>query len=249
MNDITLSVSEVFGPTIQGEGPSQGRAVAFVRLGLCNLDCRWCDTPFTWDWTGKNGTAYDKETELHRMSIDDILVALDDLHDVDHAPIDRVVISGGEPLVQQRRLVHLIAALAERDIAVEIETNGTIIPNPDLAELALDGWVAFNCSPKLANSGIDHDTRIVPEALDAISQLPSIFKFVITDEHDCTEIETLVASTLNHVHPKQVYVMPEGIEREVILDRLPWVMTQAAKRGWSVSPRLHVLAYGNQRGI
>src|SRR4029450_7825218 len=45
-----LVVSEVFGPTFQGEGPSVGRRAGFVRLGRCNLDCSWCDTPYTWDW-------------------------------------------------------------------------------------------------------------------------------------------------------------------------------------------------------
>ncbi|MDQ3757733.1 MAG: 7-carboxy-7-deazaguanine synthase QueE, partial [Actinomycetota bacterium] len=36
---MTLVVSEVFGPTWQGEGPSVGRTAAFVRLGRCNLAC------------------------------------------------------------------------------------------------------------------------------------------------------------------------------------------------------------------
>lgn len=41
-----LLVSEVFGPTVQGEGKHCGRIAAFVRLGGCNLHCRWCDTPY-----------------------------------------------------------------------------------------------------------------------------------------------------------------------------------------------------------
>ena len=52
----SLTVSEIFGPTFQGEGPFTGRAAVFLRLGRCNLDCKWCDTPYTWDWKGKNGT-------------------------------------------------------------------------------------------------------------------------------------------------------------------------------------------------
>jgi len=38
-------------------------------LGRCNLDCAWCDTPFTWDWAGKNGTVYDPTVELRRMPV------------------------------------------------------------------------------------------------------------------------------------------------------------------------------------
>jgi 7-carboxy-7-deazaguanine synthase len=44
-----LLVSEVFGPTLQGEGPHTGQAAAYIRLGGCNLRCRWCGTAFTWD--------------------------------------------------------------------------------------------------------------------------------------------------------------------------------------------------------
>ena len=47
-----LAVSEIFGPTHQGEGPSTGRLCGFVRLARCNLSCLWCDTPYTWDWGG-----------------------------------------------------------------------------------------------------------------------------------------------------------------------------------------------------
>lgn len=56
-----LVVSEVFGPTFQGEGPSLGRRAGFVRLGRCNLDCSWCDTPNTWDWS-----RFDPAIELRR---------------------------------------------------------------------------------------------------------------------------------------------------------------------------------------
>ena len=47
MDPLTLVVAEVFGPTVQGEGPSAGRRASFIRLGGCNLHCDWCDTKFT----------------------------------------------------------------------------------------------------------------------------------------------------------------------------------------------------------
>lgn len=61
-----LVVNEIFGPTIQGEGPSSGRRCGFHRLGGCNLSCRWSDTPYTWDWTGvsDSGNALDPRVEL-----------------------------------------------------------------------------------------------------------------------------------------------------------------------------------------
>ena len=49
-SDSGLIVSEIFGPTIQGEGPFSGRRAFFLRLGICNLRCTFCDSKFTWDW-------------------------------------------------------------------------------------------------------------------------------------------------------------------------------------------------------
>src|SRR5262249_51216898 len=39
-----VRVSEIFGPTIQGEGPLIGRPSVFVRTAGCDYRCAWCDT-------------------------------------------------------------------------------------------------------------------------------------------------------------------------------------------------------------
>src|SRR5947209_7598941 len=41
---MTIPVVEVFGPTIQGEGPVAGRPTVFVRTGGCDYRCSWCDS-------------------------------------------------------------------------------------------------------------------------------------------------------------------------------------------------------------
>ena len=49
MSGVELKLSEIF-ESIQGEGPTAGEPCVFLRLAMCNLHCRWCDTKYTWDW-------------------------------------------------------------------------------------------------------------------------------------------------------------------------------------------------------
>ena len=166
-SDGELVVAEVFGPTFQGEGPSIGRRAGFVRLGRCNLDCAWCDTPYTWDWD-----RFDPADELRRSPIAAVLAELDAM-----TP-EIVVITGGEPLLQQRHLGPLLEGCAARGWPVEIETNGTIVPDPAVTAL-VHQW---NVSPKLANSGIDLARRIRPDALEAlVGTGRAVFKFVVAE--------------------------------------------------------------------
>lgn len=43
----SILISEIFGPTIQGEGALIGRPTVFVRTGGCDFRCRWCIAPET----------------------------------------------------------------------------------------------------------------------------------------------------------------------------------------------------------
>lgn len=239
-----LFLSETFGPTLQGEGPSQGRACFFVRLGLCNLTCSWCDTPYTWDWTGRNGIAYDKAAELTATDVDALVASLLRLTS---GPVRRVVVTGGEPFVQMTGLAQLVAALTGTGVDVEIETNGTIAPSDDLLACHGTGRLHVNCSPKLANSGVAYDDRVKPDALRALAGLDTSYKFVVTDRRDLDEIDDLVSAI--GCAPDRVYLMPEGRSAAAITEALPRLFSVAAERGWNLSPRLHVLAFDDKRGI
>ena len=225
-----LVVSEVFGPTFQGEGPSIGRRAAFVRLGRCNLTCTWCDTPYTWDWQ-----RFDPTVELTKLPTDDVVARLEAI-----AP-DIVVVTGGEPLLQQRRLLPLVEACVERGWPVEIETNGTIAPGKALIDLVAQ----WNVSPKLANSGVAEDRRISSTDLAVFSATGrAVFKFVAADEADLDEVADVV--TEHDLWP--VWVMPEGTDPDTIASRLKALAEPVLARGWNLTPRMHVLLWGDQRG-
>lgn len=226
----TLVVSEMFGPTFQGEGPSAGQRAAFVRLGRCNLACSWCDTPYTWDWEH-----HDPAAELTTMPVADVLAALDGMD------ASLLVVTGGEPLLQQRHLPPLLEGAKARGWTVEMETGGTLAPT--LVEGLVD---RYNVSPKLANSGMPLDRRYKPDVLRVFQAGGrAVFKFVVTGPADLDEVASVVAEC--DLEP--VWIMPEGTDAAVLVARMQELAPHVLTRGWNLTPRLHVLLWGDRRGM
>ncbi len=227
-----LLVAETFGPTLQGEGPSCGRQALFVRLSRCNLACPGCDTPYTWDWS-----RFDPRAEARRQTAAGLLEWA-----LGH-PTELVVITGGEPLLQQDRLVPLVAGLAAAGRRVEVETNGTLAPSPVFA-----GSVAgFSVSPKLTSFAAPGDARrrIDPGALRALAATGrAVFKFVASTVADLEEI----ADLQRRFDLAPVWVMAEGTTTERQLEVMRQIADEVVGRGWHLSARLHVLLWGDTRG-
>ena len=232
-----LIVSEVFGPTFQGEGPSLGQRCGFVRLGTCNLDCgrgpgaTWaCDTPYTWDWD-----RYRPAEELAVRAVDDVVAELAAMG------VDRIVVTGGEPLIQQRRLVPLLRQAADLGWAVEIETNGTIGPLPEVVALA----DRFNVSPKVRGSGVPAVRALRPAALSAFAGSgKAIFKFVASGPAELDEIGHVVA----RFGLSPVVIMPAGTDAAEVTSVARRLADPVLARGWDLTIRLHVLLWGDERG-
>ena len=229
MSEASLLVSEVFGPTVQGEGPSVGQVAGFVRLGRCNLACDWCDSKYTWDWEH-----YDPAEELHTLAVGSVLSQLEAMGRA------MVVVTGGEPLLQQRHLPPLLQGAKERSWRVEVETSGTIAP--DLPTGLVD---QFNVSPKLAHSGNARARPYRPEVLRAFRQTDrAVFKFVARDPSDLVEVDAMVAEC--DLDP--VYVMPEGTDPATTTARMRALAGPVLDRRWNLTPRLHILLWGDRRG-
>ncbi|MFD3938197.1 7-carboxy-7-deazaguanine synthase QueE [Streptomyces sp. NPDC058611] len=230
---LGLIVAECFGveqPTFQGEGPSCGTPALFIRLSRCNLTCAWCDTKYTWDWK-----RFDPVKESRRQTVADLLAwALS-------SPVGLVVITGGEPMLQQPKLIPLVRGLLAAGRRVEFETNATVAPAP---ALLVEG-VRFNASPKLANSGLAGDRRIVPAALEVLAASGrAVFKFVTRTVAELDEIDLLV----RRYGLDPVYVMPEGITPDGQIAAMRVLADAVAARRWHLAPRLHVLAFSDLRG-
>ncbi|MEY2426496.1 MAG: 7-carboxy-7-deazaguanine synthase [Actinomycetota bacterium] len=220
-----IVVSEIFGPTFQGEGPAIGRRCGFVRLGRCNQACSFCDTPWTWDWS-----RFDPAQELTEMSVDEIVAALEPM------AVDTVVLTGGEPLLQASKLEPLVRAFRERGWKTHVETAGTLAWETDL----IDQWVV---SPKLANSGMDEARRLKFDVVQQFAAQGAAFKFVVVALSDLDE----VAAIVERIGTTNVWIMPEGTDPATITERTAQLADAVVARGWNLTTRLHVLAWGNER--
>jgi len=228
-----MRINEIFGPTIQGEGPHAGQYCGFLRFAECNLSCSWCDTPYTWDWQH-----YDRSVESREMTLEEVADAVTALN------CYRVVLTGGEPMMQQRFFPELYQ---ETGCLFDVETNGTIAP----VTHALDAVDLFVVSPKLGHSGDPDKKRIKPLVLDAYSALAregkAVFKWVCQSVEDIRLVgEYCDEYAMPRTH---TWIMPEGANRSAHLENLVNLADATIEHGFNLSTRLHVLAWNDKRGV
>jgi organic radical activating enzyme len=158
---------------------------------------------------------------------------------------NHLVITGGEPLLQQSKLVGLLKMLGESsNICVELETNGTILPRRSLLKL-VNYWTV---SPKLSSSENLKAKREVRECYELFQSIPTgIFKYAVKDENDLAEIRLLRKKY--KVSPDKIILMPQTKSREDLLQKSPWLVEACKQHGYRFSTRLHILLWGNRRGV
>lgn len=210
-----MQISEIFY-SLQGEGISVGVPSIFIRLSGCHLRCSWCDSKFTWDM--KSGTT---------MTTEEII------KEIKKYPCKHLVITGGEPLIQQSGLKELLSAL--KGYYVEMETSGSL-------KSQIDQYINhYNCSPKLSNS---HNKRI---NLEKFPPSKTYYKFVVDNEKDLQEIKDFIKQ---HKLPKEhILLMPQGIKRSEINKRSKWLAEICKQENLRFSPRLHINIWGNKRKV
>jgi 7-carboxy-7-deazaguanine synthase len=273
-SEPSLRVSEIFS-SVQGEGPHVGRPSIFLRLGLCNLSCTWCDTPYTWLFSegrlarvtaaaadaARDGhaasttsadvaalAAYVKDDELEKVGVWRVRERIQTLA----IPATRaVVITGGEPLLHAKPLRGLVKSLVDGGFSIEFETNGTISP-AGLGLAAIEGVgrgvVHFNVSPKLANSCQPESLRLNYAVLAELMDCPSaVLKFVVDRDEDLAQVVTIVDKL--GVDGNKVYLMPQGKNPGELREKGAWLVEQCMRLGYKYAHRVHVELWGDKRGV
>ena len=239
--DETIRVSEIFGPTIQGEGALIGLPTVFVRTGGCDYRCSWCDSLHAVD-------AEYRDT-WRPMAANDVMAEIEHLSG--GAPL-MVTLSGGNPAIQP--LGGLIALGHQKGYRFALETQGSRARRwfADLDMLVL--------SPKPPSSGMETDWDILQDCVEAGRGAETVLKLVVFDGGDYTYARDVAArypdlpiylQPGNHTPPPpeddQAQVDQAGID-----DRMNWLIERAAQDHWyeaRVLPQLHVMLWGNKRGV
>ncbi|MCH2274996.1 7-carboxy-7-deazaguanine synthase QueE [Thalassospira sp.] len=243
-----IRISEIFGPTVQGEGALIGMPTVFIRTGGCDFRCSWCDTLYAVD------PAFRADWKPHPAA--EVMARVRTLSG--GKPI-LVTLSGGNPAIQP--LGGLIA-LGKRDgFTFAIETQGSIARDwfADLDYLTL--------SPKPPSSSTDFDPRALAACITAarangVLDGPAItLKFPVRDDADL-----MFADHVRKLHPdipvclQPVNTTPaephpdgaNGVDIAGLTERYRWLVDQVSERGWfniRVLPQWHVHVWGNLRGV
>ena len=237
-----IRVSEIFGPTIQGEGVLIGQPTVFVRTGGCDYRCSWCDSLHAVD------SQY--RVDWKPMTVEAIWSEVEALSD--GRPL-MVSLSGGNPAIQP--LGPLIVHGHDRGYRFALETQGSV--SRDWFS-ALDVLVL---SPKPPSSGMEFDAEALLACLASAGPEPRIvLKFVVFDEDDyafARQVAALCPALPVYLQPGNHTPPPPGADDAVIdltgiMERMYWLVDRVIADRWfaaTVLPQLHVLLWGNKRGV
>lgn len=229
------SISEIY-PCLQGEGSLVGTPSILIRTTGCNLRCRWCDTPYT-----------SLRPEKGNFSVSDIQTFIDN-----NPQIHDIIITGGEPCISPD-IENIIRISKNNKKRVTLETNGTRVLQHDLMEM-ID---LVSLSPKLSNSTPLHDNMAIKHDKERI-HTPAIkewiksaysyqLKFVIDQSQDMDEVaEILKAADADRNH---VYLMPQGTTEIQLQQKRQWLADICIREGFHYCERLHIVIYGDKRGV
>ncbi|OOG74753.1 7-carboxy-7-deazaguanine synthase QueE [Sinorhizobium sp. A49] len=242
MTGAAIRVSEIFGPTIQGEGVLIGQPTVFVRTGGCDYRCSWCDTLHAVD--------SEYREEWLPMSVDDVWSEVKLLSG--GVPLT-VSLSGGNPAIQP--LGPLIDRGHSEGYRFALETQGSV---------ARDWFASLDVlvlSPKPPSSGMETDVARLDDCLSIAAGGPmTVLKIVVFDDRDYA-----YAKDIARRYPAwPVYLQPGNhtppppeddsatVDIDGIMNRMLWLVDKVTGDKWfdaRVLPQLHVLLWGNRRGV
>lgn len=226
-------VIEVFGPTLQGEGALIGTQTVFVRFGGCDYLCDFCDSLYAVkpEEVRKNATF---------MTAEEIVEKVQGYGKGGQPPW--VTLSGGNPVMHDLdELVHMLSMTGYK---VTVETQGTLWKD---WLLACD---VVTTSPKPPSSGMSTDWDKLKRFYESHN---TVLKIVIFNNKDLDYAEDVVRRFPGWDLFLQVGNDVGRDDLKDLVSKLEWLTNETMKRPSLshavVLPQLHVLMWGNSRGV
>jgi len=234
---------------LQGEGKYMGVPHILIRVTGCRLRCQFsdsfCDTPYA-SWKPEKGI----------FTLNDVVKVYESNPQIKHT-----MVTGGGPTIHGKLLKELCVIGKRYDHTITIETEGS-----EFVQTEAD---CISLSPKLSNSTprpgtwMTYANREVTEKdrqqhekwrcnYDAMRQLIDNhedyqLKPVISNEKDLQEVKEL--QKILDIPNNMVWLMPEGLVSEQLNERRVWLMKICEDEGYNYTDRLHIIAFGDKRGV
>ena len=239
-----IPVAEIFGPTIQGEGPHVGMQTLFVRVAGCDFKCAWCDSKFAWKIDGSI-IRYDTK------ELADILV-----QECNNSKCSNVVLTGGNPCLYDFKEV--IDILHDNNITVDIETQGSKMPD---WLLDVDLLVISPKAPSSKQTDVYETVNQYMKLLLSVKQKVAI-KIPVFNEEDF-EFAMKYYALVDYYREKGVDIdlyLSVGntntteagdISKRVLSDyeKLINMVVNSYMERVFILPQVHTLVWGNKQGV
>lgn len=239
-----IPVAEIFGPTIQGEGPHVGMQTLFVRVAGCDFKCAWCDSKFAWKIDGSIKRYGTKE-------LADILV-----QECNNSKCSNIVLTGGNPCLYDFKEV--IDILHDNNITVDIETQGSKMPD---WLLEVDLLVISPKAPSSKQPDVCETVNQYMKLLSSIKQKVAI-KIPVFNEEDF-EFAMKYYALVDYYREKGVDIdlyLSVGntntteagdISKRVLSDyeKLINMVANSYMQRVFILPQVHTLVWGNKQGV
>lgn len=247
-----FAVVEIFGPTIQGEGPLAGSKTMFIRFGGCDYRCGRCDSLHAVIPSAvKANSRY-----LTSQQIADELIPK-----AQATGTKWVVFSGGNPCMWD--LTELVHLLHQAGLNVSVETQGTLAPEwlrqtdlivvspkaPGMGEkfepdkLAAFVSVVWGCYVPIALKVVVFSAQDIEWALhmQSIAKVPAgmLYMSLGNDRPPPLNPDNTLDTTQNHAD----HVMHLLSCYRMTIEEL---LTDPRITDWKFLPQLHVLVWGNE---
>ena len=156
--------------SINGEARRAGELAVFIRFAGCNLRCNYCDTKW----------ALEKNAPAEIMSEEEIYAYIKE------TGVKNVTLTGGEPLWQENieRLLRLLGK--DRELRIEIETDGAIDIEPFLN---IEGNISFTLDYKCPGSGMEK--AMLLSNYEKVRKEDTV-KFVVSDKADLDKMKEII---------------------------------------------------------